>query len=259
MAQDKQQARHLTWDACYNVRDVGGYATEDGGQTRWRTLIRADNLHRLTPEGQAALCNYGVFTIIDLRLAPEVEQEPNPFAVQQEAASSDHRPRYLNLPLHDIELDILIDKAAAAQGEYILILEESKRHIGAVIRAVATALEEGSVLVHCHGGKDRTGIVVALLLSIAGVPRETVIRDYAMSETLLEAPHTAWLEEQSRIIGRPKERPLWMLSPPGKMDSLLSYLDGKYGSIEGYLKVCGVTRSQMAQIRQHLVAAWTSK
>jgi protein-tyrosine phosphatase len=247
----EQQVRYLAWDACYNAREVGGYPAADGRLTRWRALVRADNLHRLTPEGQAALRDYGVRTIIDLRMAHELERHPNPFAVRQ---GTDDVPRYLNLPLLDSDTDAAFDAAQAAQGEYIVIVERSKELIATVIKAVAASLEEGAVLVHCHGGKDRTGIIVALLLSLTGVPRETIAEDYALSEVRLEPAHSAWLEEQAQSQGRPVERPLWMFSRPEKMLALLAYLDQHYGGVEGYLEACGVTQDEMAQIRMHLTA-----
>ncbi|MEA2573919.1 MAG: protein-tyrosine phosphatase [Chloroflexia bacterium] len=244
------QTRHLQWDACYNARETGGYPAGSGSQTRWRALVRADNLHRLTPGGQAALCDYGIRTIIDLRLAHELERHPNPFAVQE----SNDGPRYLNLPLHDVEIDADIDAAMPTQDDYIVILERGKGLVGAVIKAVAASLEDGAVLVHCHGGKDRTGIVVALLLSLAGVPLDTIVEDYALSEAMLAGPNLAWLEEQSKTQGRPLEKPLWMFAHPEKMRRTLEYLDRKYGRVEGYLAECGVTEAEMAQIREHLIA-----
>src|SRR5687767_10529285 len=93
---DEQQGRQLSWDGCYNVRDLGGYATIDGGVTRWRAFVRADSLYQLTPAGQAALLDYGVRTIVDLRRARELEHYPNPFAQPSEAANP---PKYLHIPL----------------------------------------------------------------------------------------------------------------------------------------------------------------
>ena len=198
MSQHDQPNRILAWDACYNARDIGGYPVGAEQQTRWRAITRADNLHRLTPGGQAALRDYGVRTVIDLRLADELQRHPNPFADQQ---TSSDMPRYLNLPLHDPEANAAMDLAELTEGEYIVILERSKPLIAAVIQAVADGLEEGGVVVHCHGGKDRTGIVVALLLTIAGVPRETIIEDYTLSEAQLEPVHTAWLERTEPYPG----------------------------------------------------------
>ena len=98
MSQQLQPTRILSWEACHNARDIGGYQTHSGRQTRWQTLVRADNLHNLTLAGQTALRDYGVRTVIDLRLAHEVEKTPNPFAAQQNLPDA---PVYLNLPLHD--------------------------------------------------------------------------------------------------------------------------------------------------------------
>jgi protein-tyrosine phosphatase len=95
--------------------------------------------------------------------------------------------------------------------------------------------------------------VVALLLSLAGVDRKVIAEDYALSETMLEPANLTWLEEQSRIQGRPVERPHWMFSPPEKMEGLFEYLDKEYGGVEGYLEAAGVTREEMERIREGLV------
>lgn len=254
MLEGEQQKRDLAWDACYNAREVGGYPTADGGHTRWRALVRTDNLQRLTPEGKVELRDYGVRTVIDLRSAHELERDPDPFAVHQ---GLDGMPRYLNLPLVDYE-----DREATADmeatetmaAEYIVILERNKERIAAVIKAVAASLDEGAVLVHCHGGKDRTGIIVAFLLSLAGVPRDTVVEDYAVSEVRLEPVHLAWLEEQRQANGGPIDRPRWMGSRPETMRTVLEYLDREYGGVDGYLTKSGVTQHEIARIREHLIA-----
>jgi len=252
MPQTDHQDRLLPWDACYNVREVGGYPAEDGKRLRWRALVRADNLCRLTPDGQAALRDYGVRTIIDLRLAHELEKNPNPFAGGQVHGEYD-APRYLHLPLYDPASTPALQEEDSLQAEYIVILERNKELVAAPIKAVAAGLEEGGVLVHCHGGKDRTGMIVALLLSLVGVPRETVAEDYSLSEGLLEPVHSAWLEEQSRAEGHPIERPRWMSSRPETLLGVLDYLDRTYGSIPAYLRAAGVTQAEMAQIRKHLL------
>ena len=137
---EEQPGRYLAWEACYNARDVGGYPAGNGRRIRWRALVRADNLHRLTLDGQAALRDYGVRTIIDLRLAHELERHPNPFAAQQGPSDV---PRYLHLPLHDLELDATLDEAEWTQAEYVAILERAKELVAAVIKAVVVGLEDG--------------------------------------------------------------------------------------------------------------------
>src|SRR5690348_5629295 len=122
----------LAWEACYNARDLGGYPTSRGGQTRPGRLIRADNLCRLTPAGQAALRAYGVRTIIDLRLAYELTIDPSPFAAPGQPAD----PRYLNLPLHEEGTDAAMEAADSKHAGYIILLEQSKPQVAAVIAAV---------------------------------------------------------------------------------------------------------------------------
>ena len=248
MTQEEQDRRYLAWDACYNVREVGGYPVADGKQIRWRTLVRADNVYRLTEAGQAALRDYGVRTVIDLRLARELEKHPSPFAANGHAG-----PRYLNLPIHDPATNEAMDAADSMQGEYIAILELNKGLIAEIIKAVAANLGDGGVLVHCHGGKDRTGIIVAMLLTLAGVPREVIVEDYALSEVMLEPVHLEWVEEKSKAQGGPVERPRWMYSRPETMDGVLGYLDREYGGVEGYLEAAGVTRAEMVRVRERLV------
>jgi protein-tyrosine phosphatase len=251
MAQEDLVARPLAWDACYNVRDLGGYPTMSGRRIRPQALVRADNLNRLSSAGQAALRAYGVRTIIDLRLDHEVERDPNPFAASQGPAGE---PRYLRLPLLDPETDAALDAVESPREQYILIVERNKERVAAVVKAVAASLEAGGVLVHCHGGKDRTGIVVALLLSLVGAPRGTIVDDYALTEARLEAPNRIWLEEQSRIAGRPLEKPEWMFARPETIAGLLDYLDTAHGGVAGYLAATGVTQNEMAQVRERLTA-----
>ena len=254
MSQEAYHVRCLAWRACHNARDVGGYPALNGGRTRWKVLVRADNLQRLTPEGQTALCNYGVRTIIDLRSPHELERHANPFAAQQGVAGA---PRYLNLALVDYDDREFVAAMAAAKSmlsEYCIILERSKHRIAEVIEAVAAGMEEGGVLVHCHGGKDRTGIIVALLLSLAGIPRETIVEDYALSETLLEPSYSAWLQEQSQAQGGSMERPAWMYTPPETMHGVFDYLDRAYGGEEGYLEAAGVPPICMEQVCKSLVS-----
>ena len=201
---DEHATRDLTWDACYNARDLGGYPTTDGRATRRQALIRADNLVRLTPAGQAALRAYGVRTILDLRLAYELASDPSPFAA---TSGQPGEPRYVHLPLHDAATDAAIDAADSTAAGYLVLLEQNHAHVAAVIGAVAAGLAAGGVVVHCHGGKDRTGLVAALLLALVGVPPALIAADYAHSAVQLEGPYAAWLTAQTAAQGHPVTRP----------------------------------------------------
>ena len=94
--------RHLKVDGAYNVRDIGGYPTRSGGQTRWRQFLRADSLHALTDSGRNKLIDYGMSVVVDLRMKTEVDRRPNVFADRAEVD-------YQHLPF--------LDKAAIAEAE----------------------------------------------------------------------------------------------------------------------------------------------
>ncbi len=249
---EEHQTRHLRWDTCYNVRDIGGYDTPDGGRTRWGALLRADNLCRLTSAGQAALVAHGVRTIIDLR-SPSEQQFPHPFA---NTTAHDGLLTYLALPLLD-EQDgagmAAINADPSPRNLYTVIVDRYATRVARAIMAVADA-REGGVLVHCHAGKDRTGVVVALLLALAGVPAGAIAADYALSDTLLQplygTPEAAGGPapiRQNTVAGQ-------LSSPPEAMLATLAHIDDRYGGVVPYLRTAGVTDEQIERVRRRLLA-----
>lgn len=254
MSHQDEYAQRLPWNGCDNARDAGGYQTTNGKLIRKQVLIRSDSLHHLTPEGLAAIHDYGVRTIIDLRLAHELETDPSPFATQQPSAPLP-LIRYLNLPIHDLATDALIDAANSTVDVYIIILKRGKDYIATIVKAMADSLQEGGVLVNCHACKDRTGIIVALVLSVAGARREAIVEDYALSEVLLEPRYLEWVQEQLKLYGQHPAKPRQAQTRPETMHAMLDYLDRQYGGVEGYLLVAGVSEADMQQVRKHLVSS----
>jgi protein tyrosine/serine phosphatase len=88
---EREWTRRLAWDGCLNARDLGGYPTGDGGRTRWGAVVRSDSVAALTEAGRQALLDYGVRSMVDLRLPQEVAAHPNPFA-----EPGDHGVAYTN-------------------------------------------------------------------------------------------------------------------------------------------------------------------
>jgi protein-tyrosine phosphatase len=167
--------RHLDWAGCYNVRDLGGLPTVDGGTTRRGAVIRADSLDRLTPEGWAALHDYGVRTVVDLREAEEREE-----AVVRPAGIE-----VVHVPLDDNDdtafwYYAIDDDADGTPRYYRPFVEHKADRCAAAVAAVAGAAP-GGVVVHCGIGRDRTGLVALLLLAIAGVTPEAIVEDYSLS------------------------------------------------------------------------------
>ncbi|TCO16912.1 protein tyrosine/serine phosphatase [Kribbella steppae] len=229
----------LEWPGCRNVRDVGGLPTADGGRVREGVLIRSESLHFLTPEGVEAVRRAGVGRILDLRGDGEVAKAPTPFT--------------------DDPLGVrqaLQDPADPEHGQATIVaactwmLDRRPELFAAALKAIADA-PDGAVVVHCHGGKDRTGMIVALALSIAGVPEEEIVADYFLTQERL-AP---WLEEQLA------DEPDTSLHPEmiefrdtraESMIAILRHLDDTYGGPEAYLRHGGLTTDDLDRLRKRL-------
>jgi protein-tyrosine phosphatase len=241
----------VAWDGLLNARDLGGHPTEDGGETRWDSIVRADSVRQLSDEGWKAVVDYGVRTVVDLRSDEELAADP-PAELPVDA---------VHVPFFDEERDDVReqveeaseaapDHATATREVYLLFLEHFRTNVAAAIRAVGRA-PDGGVVVHCHGGKDRTGLVTAFLLRLAGVPIEEIATDYALSEKRLRTRHETWfaaaadeaeLARLHRIAATPKS----------SMVEVLEELERRYGSIEGYLRAGGVTDEELRRARGRL-------
>jgi protein-tyrosine phosphatase len=254
MGSTEQPTRHLAWDACYNIRDLGGYVTEDGGQTRWRAVVRADNLCSLAPAGRDALIAYGVRTIIDLRHHQELREARHPFA---HLTTPDATPTYLHLPLEEWgnpEYGAAL-RQATREAIYTILLAWYPAQMAAIARAIARA-PAGGVLIHCHAGKDRTGVVAAMLLALAGVPTSTIVDDYALSNIHLRSRYAALLKQARDDAERAQWEPFvtdpQRAAPPGRMLTTLAWLDEQYGGVRPYLLAAGVTEGEIERLRARL-------
>lgn len=240
-----EERRHLALAGTYNVRDTGGYPTEDGRETRWRTLLRGDSLHRLTPEAQEMLIAAGLRTVIDLRRPFEVEHSPNVFAASSHV-------RYRHMPIFDGTADGAEQRSLATI--YHAILDDAQPRVREIIATLAEP-DAFPALVHCAAGKDRTGVIVALLLSAAGVSAETVAEDYALSAIYLTEEFHAGLKERVIATGGDWSRVEPLLDAPATlMHDTFAYIDERYGGVEPYLRTIGVTESELAAVRAALVA-----
>jgi protein-tyrosine phosphatase len=244
--------RHLNWDVCYNIRDLGGYPTVDRQTTRWRSILRGDNLCRLNRQGMEAVLDYGVCTIIDLRSRSELITAPHPFSYRN---LPEGFPVYLHLPVlkeKDRSAMAALKKAQSNVEAYPLMLDRFKDNIGLVMRAVAAA-QEGAILIHCHAGKDRTGLISALILSLAGVPRQVIAEDYAESDRYLQPLYQQILESGPDDPLERQRRSDAMLAKPEIMLHALDYLDQEYHGVSAYLEKAGVSKADQVKIRTRLV------
>ena len=241
------------------MRDLGGLPAADGRRTRWGALIRSDILVRLSPAGRQALLAHGVRTIVDVRLPDEVARDWDDYPFRPGQTWATARVAYINAPFRvsadgDAEQEI---RAAYARAKTraelnLLDLESGAAGIAGIVAAIAEA-SPGGVLVHCHAGKDRTGIVVALLLALVGVPDDVIADDYALTAANIEPLIVEWLDSTgSDERERARLRGLAMPAREAMIDTL-SHLRNRYGSAEAYLKEAGVTQHQLARLRNRLV------
>jgi protein-tyrosine phosphatase len=239
-----QMERHLRLVGTRNLRDIGGYATRDGGQTRWRTVFRSDCLDQLTAAAQAELLGLGVRTVIDLRDASELEERPNVFATSRHLT-------YRWVPFWDAPLPpgMVPDLSRG----YIRELDLRGSAIVSVCRVLLQ--NEGlPALIHCAAGKDRTGVTIGMLLALAGVPDEQIAQDFALSATCLGEE---FLEEargyaSSNGLVWEEVEDLWG-APPERMIATLEHLARRWGGAEAYLRQHGLTAEEVGALRDRLV------
>jgi protein-tyrosine phosphatase len=233
--------RQIEIEGSWNVRDLGGYPSEGGRSTRWRVLVRAGNLDKVTPVGQQALLDYGIRTIVDLRAPEEVEQYPDVFAKSTHVV-------YRHLPI----LRNGYANGYVSLGRlYTGYLDTYPEEVGKIISAVSES--EPGTLLHCHAGKDRTGIVTALLLGAVGVPDEVIAEDYALTSAKIAHLIAEW-REHAQKHGSDMERFEHDVSADAAtMLATLEHLRHRYGGVTEYLRICGVPVEDLQQLTERLL------
>lgn len=220
--------RVLVWDGCVNVRDLGGVPLDGGGETRFGVVVRADSIGGLTDAGWRALREYGVRSAVDLRADEELaEDAPRtaPFPV-------------LRVPIVPWELTHLAHDWPSMQVGYLAILEHFRPQFVRAITAIAT--EEAPIVIHCQGGRDRTGLVVALVLALAGVDAETIAADHALSDENWAPYLDDWYAEAKSEAERERRRRI--ARPAGRtMVEILDEVDARYGGPRAYLRDAGAS------------------
>ncbi len=230
-----------------NLRDLGGWAVTNG-VTQCGVFLRSALPQYIDEESEALLRRYDLRTVIDFRSERETERDPDPLRYMDGV-------RYLSIPMFDsaasgAALRIRPEANFSWPEHYIRMLETQKDWVLRVMSALAAS--EGCALFHCTTGKDRAGIISALILSMCSVCDEDVIADYSVSEIYLR-PMYEEMESYSRLCGGDIEAPFYRTSP-ATMREMLDYIHSNYGSAAGYLEDCGLPESAAARIRAKLTA-----
>jgi len=226
--------RDLDWNGCVNVRDLGGFATPTG-DTAFEVFVRADNARKLTAAGWDAAREYGIRTVLDLRSEPECTADPPAHADFAHARLSlfEHFDGDESYRAELMERVANLDVAERHRVLYREALERDAVRFGEAVGVLADA--DGGVLFHCVGGKDRTGMLTALLLRLVGVPVEAVEADYVRSEI--------------RLAAAPDREPGLNVTPRGVIDHVIGDTEARHGSVEAYLLHAGVHAEQLALLR----------
>jgi protein-tyrosine phosphatase len=169
--------RSITLDGCCNFRDLGGYPTADGRKVRWRHLFRADGLSRLTAADLDQLDGLGLRTVIDLRTTAEVAARGR-VEWPTEGLSYHHLPMLDVLPSVD-DLPRWSEPAYVAE-QYLVMLSGGQPSVREAL-AVLSDPSSYPAVYHCTAGKDRTGILSAVVLGLLGVDEHHIVEDYALS------------------------------------------------------------------------------
>ncbi len=234
--------RRIDLPGCANFRDLGGYPTRGGKRLRWRRLFRSDALHGLTPEGvDRVVDELGIGAIVDLRSTGEV-------GVDGRGELRDRSPVYHHLPLFEGPLTVdpeLVNRLTLAE-RYFLMAERAKVPVARVISALAEC--STPVVYHCTAGKDRTGLISAIVLGLLGVPDEFIVADYAASQDNLGAIVDRLMQSEGYrdvLEHLPADT---LHAKPETMFSLLEQLRDRYGSFRGYANEIGLSDAVIHQL-----------
>jgi|SRR5271165_542904 len=239
--------RHIALEGAVNFRDLGGYETADGHHIEWRTLFRADGLSALTQPDRAVIRQLGIATVIDLRTSAELER--GRFPVEEIPVGFHHVPLLDTVPDPDA-FEVTPGMLAA---QYETIAREAATQIGLILGIVATQ-EAHPVIIHCTAGKDRTGVLVAVLLGLLGVPDDTIVEDYALSAGAMANLRRKLIERHPEgrvVIERADEV---FSAAPANISNLLAVLRERYGSITAYAEAAGAGPEVVAGLRAALLS-----
>ncbi len=244
--------RTLEFDGCVNFRDLGGYPTSDGRRLGWRRLFRADGLSRLSGADHRQLRGLGVATVIDLRTVDEAEQRGR-FPVDRVPV------RYVDLPLTDVlptpeELPSWKEASYVAE-RYVQMVEEGAPALGVAFEVLGSQDSLPAVF-HCSAGKDRTGVLAALILAFLGVPDGIIVEDYSLSAQAMVLLLERLKDEYPDAVEQVEQfAPAVLQVVPETMEQFLASVRSRDGGYDGLADALGVTGAVAALRRSVLVEA----
>ena len=242
--------RRVEVDGCNNFRDLGGYPTADGRSVRWRTLYRADALHHLTPRGVGQLCGeLCIGDVVDLRSSGEIQMDGRGL-LERESLQFHH------LPLFDGEItQEQRDEAGdmSLGDRYYLMMRFAGGPIARVAEVLAAA--DGPAVFHCAAGKDRTGVISAVLLGALGVSDELIVADYAASREGLDLIIARLMQSEGYREMFAALPPDTLHAEPETMIDLLERARDEWGGMRAYLRTQGVSDLVVEALARRLLVS----
>jgi protein-tyrosine phosphatase len=244
--------RHIAFERLHNFRDLGGYRTRDGRTVRWRRLYRSDSLAKLQGEDWQRFLDLGVRTVIDLRYPWEIAARgrvPDSDGLAYHNLSIEHQP------YDQAELGTDIDTARFLADRYAEVALDGVEELGRALRVIA-AEESAPLVMHCASGKDRTGLLAALVLSLLGVDEETIVEDFALTELATERLVADW---RAAYPDRTLKWPGYGRAPGEVMRLCLAELAAGHGSVRDYaIDRLGADDELITALREHYLMTPTT-
>ncbi|MGZ4784095.1 MAG: tyrosine-protein phosphatase [Acidimicrobiales bacterium] len=245
-------ARHVTMERLFNVRDLGGYQTADGRTTRWRTLYRADGIHHASEGDVERLLGLGLRTVLDLRTHGELEQRGR-FAADHVTLAYHHLPVLRETWDGWVDVAPDVDAVPFLAQRYEEMLDDGAAALAGALEVLAEA-EAYPAVFHCAAGKDRTGVLAAVVLGLLGVDDDTITTDYGLSKAAMDSL-VEWMRANvPESLDAMTDQPAAFLdAPPRAMQQVLEVVRSRYGSMAGYVEAIGVDREVVAGLRRNLL------
>lgn len=229
--------RHHYFEEIVNFRDLGGYNTKDGEFLKEGRLYRSSMLFPPTAHDKQKWETLGITTIIDLRAPKELVREPNPYA---EAVSL-----YENVNIsgradagRSSELAQLSSSPYFMSSRYLEYLE-AEEEIAKIFRILLDR-QDGAAVYHCSAGKDRTGVISYLLLSLHDVPLAEIVADYQVSYT--------YMKQDPRLLDPAKHLNIYV-SYPEIMELFHDAFVNKYCNVGDYFRSIGFDEAELVELR----------
>lgn len=236
--------RYYMFENIYQFRDIGGYATVDGHTTVYNRFFRASALYGMTVDDQRQVHDLGVRTVIDVRTAQEIiEQGRTQF-------DSSFAVNLLHVPMV-VKHQALYELASVSRSEALISGIEQVHPFFPQFFEILSSVDH-AVVFHCSLGIDRTGLITAMLLDVAGVAHEEIVSDFSRTNIYL-APRLPLLRQRRPAYLTPQQFEQLIVAHPQAMRDLLQYIYQKYGSAREFLMRIGVTSEQIDRVVHRMI------